>query len=134
MNLIETLKPKPSKSVGHALRRGLVQAVLITGAFGASFVAVSSVTPDMVFPESNQAPAVQAEQTKAERQAAEAVALVDEKCKPYAEGTIPGHAVVALPGQGVRYVESGVGFDLWGPDEQYGTADDLPGTLYDFCR
>lgn len=128
MNLIETLKPKPSKSVGHALRRGLVQAVLITGAFGASFIANGAGVAEMVTPEQGQAAQVQV--TKDER----TLGRLLEKCQPYAEGTIPGHSVVTLPGEAPTYVSSAVGFGLWGEDEQYGTADDLPGTLHDFCR
>lgn len=62
------------------------------------------------------------------------VDLVERKCRDYAEGTIPGHAVVTLPGEDPAYVSSQVGFDLWGPDEQPATADDLPGILHAFCR
>lgn len=123
------LKPKPAKSLGHALRRGLVQAVMITAAFGASYYASGAGAA-----EQGDLPQAEAPTVQVDKAAVKAQRLLDTKCQPYAEGTIPGHAVVHLPGEKPAYVESGVGFDLWGPDEQFGTADDLPGTLYDFCR
>lgn len=118
------LKPEP-RTFRQTMVRALVIPVMIVG-LGAGFIATSAFIGDSVM--GQQAPAqVQAEPTKAER-------LLDRKCQPYQEDTIPGHAVVTLPGQDATYVESSVGFDLWGPDEKYGTADDLPGTLHAFCR
>lgn len=121
------LKPKPAKSLAHALRRAAVQAVFLTACLGGSYAVSSALQPDrVVFPEQTPHAQVQAGPTQAER-------LLDRKCQPYAEGTIPGHAVVTLPGEAATYVNSSVGFDLWGPDQKFGTADDLPGTLHDFC-
>ena len=116
-------KPKTFK---QAALKGLVTGVVSTALMGVALFISSqqSVEGVMVVPEQGQA------QEQAVDRFAE---VVEAKCHDFAEGTIPEHAVVRLPGQAVKYTTSQVAFDLWGPDAKPGTSDDRPGEAT-FCR
>lgn len=121
-------KPKQPKSLKQALVKATINAVVGTGLIGASmFVSQQTVNADLAPLPEQDAPAQIVEKPRAN-------VLVENKCRPYAEGSIPEHAVVTLPGHKAQYVKSDVGFALWGADLEYGTADDLPGQLHAFCR
>lgn len=62
-------------------------------------------------------------------------AAPDFDCRPYPAGSIPGHAVVTLPGEAPAYVSSRVGFAIWlGADGIERTGDERPGILDKFCK
>lgn len=53
---------------------------------------------------------------------------------PPVPNTIPGHAVVSLPGAQVSLEVADVGFEIWlGPDGTPSTGDERPGRLHAFC-
>ena len=116
-------KPKTLKQY---LIRATVNAVAGTAMIGAAmFMAGQSNNADIApLPEDGQQ--VQVHQSKEDR-------LLETKCRDYAEGTIPGHAVVTLPGKEAVYTSSDVAFALWGADQKPGTSDDLAGQAT-FCR
>lgn len=117
------------KSLKQMLIKAVVSSVAGTAMMGCALFISSQqpMTATPVAPEqgSNAQP-VQTEKPLAN-------ILVETKCRDYVEGSIPGHAVVTLPGHKAQYVKSDVGFALWGPDEKPATADDRPGMLHAFC-
>ncbi len=48
--------------------------------------------------------------------------------------TIPGHAVITVPGKAPRLASADLGFRIWlGPDGQPATGDETPGAVHAFC-
>ena len=103
------MKPKPAKSLGHALRRAAFRAVMVTAALVLGYSVSTMVQPSsIVFPE-QQAPATAAPQpTQAERLVERHGCWTGEAPADMV-GVIPGHVVVVKDGQAVYGADRLVG-------------------------
>lgn len=123
-----TLKPRPAKSLAHAVRRAIVQAVLMTACLAGSYAVSSMVQdPTLVFPEAGPAAPVQVDQ-----EAVKAQDLVERHgCwtgEPPADmvGEFPGHVVTQHGYQGEKAVAQALGQVFDGEDHGL--------RVFAFCR
>lgn len=108
---------------------GAVAAAHVTGQAADGLRGSDVATDVAVAPETTEAADPAADH------AAALIARHDCRVEGYGPTVIPGHAVVATPGHGPRYVSSDPAFRIvFGADGTMGTGDEPAGTVYAFCR
>lgn len=87
-------KPKPAKSIKHALLRGATRAIIVTGTFFAAYSVAGGGGTQVVFPEAPNAPHVET---------VKPVDIIPAGADCDIEGVFPTGAVIKVEGKDAYY-------------------------------